>query len=162
MPLRRVAQVLVAIWRTLRSIQQGIDTMSAKMAALTAAFAVLSGSVTSALAEIQTLQQQHQTDLAALATKTDAAMTDADDAEITSLISGMQARSQTITDAVASLHQNVSQTATDTNATLSVEGAIGATGATGSIGDTGATGSTGGTGATGSISDTGATGATAA
>ena len=162
MPLRRVAQVLIAIWQALRSIKQGIDNMSAKIAALTAAFAVLSGSVSTTLTEISSLQQQHQDDLAKLSTLSAQASTDEDDQAITDLISGMQDRSEKLTSAIATLHQSVTQTTTDTSATLAAEGATGANaaGATGTASATGAAETTGATGATGAASETGTAGAT--
>ena len=157
MPLRRVAQVLVAIWQALRSIKQGIDHMSAKIAALTAAFAVLSGTVTSAVSEIASLQQQHQDDLAKLSTLSAQAATDEDDSAITDLISGMQDRSQKLTAAIATLHQSVTQATTDTSATLATVGDAGATGATGAGAD-----APGATGATETIVDPPTPGATGA
>lgn len=111
MPLRHVAQALIAIWQALRSIQQGISTIMGKFDELETANANEAAAVSTALAAILALQSEHTTDLAKLA----AIQPPEDDTgELATLTASMQSRAKTITDALSTLQSQVTAPAADT------------------------------------------------
>ena len=108
MPLRRIGRAVslkVRAWlgveaSLLRLEQQG-STIIMKLDDLKAADAAEAAAVTSALAEIKSLSEQHKADMAELAAQSDAGE------DIKPLVASMRGRSETLLAAIAALHENV-------------------------------------------------------
>lgn len=148
MTLRHIGRAIMNIPGALARIESQGNTIIMKLDELKRADAAEATAVTSALAAILTLSQQHTTDLANLAAKVEG------DEDVSPLVASMQARAKSLNDAVANLHAQVS-TSVDAAGQADVAGSAAGAGATGAD-----TSGTAGTGA--AATDIGATGATGA
>lgn len=107
MPLRPLRAWLMPGWA--RLILQNQETIMSQIEDLKAVDAANATAVSSVLAELKTLAEQHNADLAALAQKP--AVTD--DPDLRAIIDGIQARNATMNSTIAALQGTVAPPATD-------------------------------------------------